>query len=116
MSENSESLTQPNSASSSKPNPPATPNKKISTERKTGSTKKALGKTNFRLSIALDRAVRLASVLLEEAGEEIYLPSQIVEYAVKTYMEHLQNKKGMDFQGIIVLKSAPSTKPSSQVS
>jgi hypothetical protein len=112
MSENSESLAQPISNPSSRSHSPAAANRKTSAERKSGSTKKALGKTSFRLSIALDRAVRLASVLLEEAGEEIYTPSQMVEHAVKSYMEFLQNKKGMDFRGIIALKPASPTKTS----
>lgn len=116
MSENSESLDQPTGNSSSKPNLPVAHSKKTSTERKTGSTKKAMGKTNFRLPIALDRALRLAAVMLEESGEEVHTPQQMVEHAVRTYMEHLQNKKGVDFQGIIAFKSTPPAKSSSHVS
>jgi hypothetical protein len=115
MSENSESSAQLTSTSPSKPNSPTVPNKKISAERKNGSPKKALGKTTFRLPIALDRALRLASVMLEQMGEDVHTPTQMVEHAVTSYMEHLQNKKGVNFQGVIILKSS-STKSSSQAS
>lgn len=116
MSENSESSAQLTSTSSSKPNSLAVPNKKISAERKNGSPKKALGKTAFRLPIALDRALRLASVMLEEMGEDVHTPQQMVEHAVTSYMEYLQNKKGVNFQGVIIFKSSSSTKSSSQAS
>lgn len=111
MIENSESSAPPIGNASQNPAPQAASSRKNSTVRKPAFSKKELGKTVFRLPIALDRALRLASVLLEEAGEEIHTPTQMVEHAVKSYIEFLQTKKRMDFQGIVPPKSVPPTKP-----
>ena len=110
MSENSAPLSQQSNDSSPNSNTSAASTRKSTAERKTGSNKKGLGKSTFRLPIELDRAVRLASIMLEQAGKENHTPSELVVHAVTTYMKFLQDHKKVDFHGIITFKSATATK------
>ena len=54
------------------------------------------GKTNFRLPVDHERALRYASIMLEKTPGAVNKPEAMVEDAVSRYIELLR-KKGMDF-------------------
>ncbi|MDQ2770748.1 MAG: hypothetical protein M3Y54_09625 [Bacteroidota bacterium] len=70
--------------------------------------KSGYAKTSVRLLIDHDHALRLASVLLERMGEPIHTIQAMVDEAMSRYMDFLQIKKGIDFQGIVPKKTPPT--------
>jgi hypothetical protein len=62
--------------------------------------KRVYSKTNVRLLVDHDHALRLASVQLERAGEEIYTYPQLVDMAMERFMGYLQAKWKVNLLGI----------------
>lgn len=92
----------PLTAGSSTGNPPIGKNLKIA---KGGKGAKGLyGKLSVRLLVDHEHALRLASVLLERAGDPVHTVQQMVDDAMGRYVNLLQTKKNIDFQGIIPKK------------
>ena len=76
--------------------------------KKAKPAKSAYAKTSVRLLIDHDHALRLASVLLERLGEPVHTIQAMVDEAMSRYMDFLQIKKNIDFQGIVPKKTAPT--------
>ena len=85
--------------------PPIPTTGKTQSGKKTKPVKNAYAKASVKLLIDHDHALRLASVLLERLGEPIHTTQAMVDEAMSRYMDFLQIKKGIDFQGIVPKKS-----------
>ncbi|GGG60367.1 hypothetical protein [Hymenobacter glacieicola] len=86
---------QPNfSAADSQPNARAVVKKG---KKSAGTSKPALGKLRFGLSIPTERAVRLACIMLEEIPNAPSTPQQLIEEATIAFLKKLRASKGLEF-------------------
>lgn len=109
MAENTQLPETPNnsiSSGSSTSNPPVGKSPKVAKGGKGG--KGPYGKINFRLLLDHEHAFRLASVLLERTGDPISTLQLMLDEAVGRYIDYLQARKGIDFQGIVPKKTPPA--------
>jgi predicted DNA-binding protein len=81
---------------------------KPATGKKKQAVKKVYGKMSFRLPLALEQALILASVQLQIAGEENYTVQEQIEQAVDRFTDYLQIKKNVELLGVVPKKPAPS--------
>jgi len=108
MADNTQLPESPNtslSSGSSAGTPPIVKNPKVAKGGKGG--KGAYGKINFRLLLDHEHAFRLASVLLERAGDPVSNLQLMLDEAVGRYIDYLQARKSIDFQGIVPKKTPP---------
>lgn len=106
MSENQEP--QENEAAPAPTSLPAT-TKKSASSKKIQAPSKTYGKLKLPLLLEHEHVLRVASVFLERAGEEIYSHEDLHDLAMERFMEFLKVKKGLDFKEIFA-KKLPSSK------
>jgi hypothetical protein len=82
--------------------------RKSAADKKLKAPDREYGKLKLPLLVDHEHALRIASVLLERAGEEIYTHEQLHDLAMDRFMEYLKVKKGLDFQEIFTKKLQPS--------
>lgn len=83
--------------------------KKSTASKKLQAPKKVYGKMKLPLLLEHEHVLRVASVLLEREGEEVYTHEDLHDLAMERFMEYLKVKKNLDFKEIFA-KKIPSSK------
>lgn len=87
-------------------NPESSPNAPLGKSNSGRKAKVEYGKTNFRIPVDHERALRYAALMSEKTPNAISKPEDMVIDAVSRYIELLR-KKGMDFpEAILPVKLA----------